>query len=140
MKKSFGLFLAAAMMMSVAFVAQPALAGMASKAVGTWRTPTGSVIRITGGKSSIVGTIVSVRDKSRRDSKNPNAKLRKRKLPGVRIFRLKRNGADAWKGSLYNTENGKTYSGHVKVLGANKIKLSGCVLGILCKSQIWTRR
>ena len=129
-----------AAMLSIGFMAQPALADMADKAVGNWRTPSGSVIRISKSGGSIVGTIVSVKDKSRRDSKNPNAKLRGRKLPGVRMFRLKKNGSDAWKGSLYNTQDGKTYAGHMKVLGANKVKLSGCVMSILCKNQTWTRK
>ncbi len=129
-----------AAVMAMGFLSQPALADMAGKAVGKWRTPSGSVIRITGGGSSITGTIVSVKDKSRRDSKNPNKKLRSRKLAGVRMFNLKKNGSDAWKGSLYNTEDGKTYTGHLKVLSNNKIKLSGCVFGILCKSQTWTRK
>ncbi len=129
-----------AAMLSIGFLTQPALADMADKAVGKWKTPKGSVIRMTKSGGRLVGTIVSVRDKSRRDSKNPNAKLRKRKLPGIRILNLKKSSASSWSGSLYNTEDGKTYSGSVKVIGANKIKLSGCVLAVLCKTQVWTRR
>lgn len=133
-------FIGFAAVISMGFLIQPASADMASKAVGKWKTPSGSVIRISGGSSSITGTIISVKDKSRRDSKNPNKKLQKRKLAGIRMFSLKKNGSDAWKGSLYNTEDGKTYAGHLKVLSANKVKLSGCVAAIFCKSQTWTRR
>ncbi len=141
MKKVISAVMGFAAVISMGFVATSAMAaGMGGKAVGTWKTPKGSVIRITGGGSSIIGTIVSVKDKSRRDSKNPNKAKRSRKLPGVRMFNLRKNGADAWKGSLYNTEDGKTYAGHVKVLSANKIKLSGCVAAIFCKSQTWTRK
>ncbi len=140
MNKIIARLTAMAALLSVGLLSQPVLADMAAKAVGTWKTPTGSVIRITGGKGSITGTIVSVRDKSRRDSFNPNKKLRNRKLPGVRIFRLSRSGSDSWKGSLYNTKDGKTYTGYVKVLGANRIKLSGCAFGVFCKSQVWSRK
>ncbi len=127
-------------MASLALVTRPAMADMADKAVGNWKTPKGSVIRMSKSADRLVGTIVSVRDKSRRDSKNPDAGLRSRKLPGIRILALKKKGADSWSGSLYNTEDGKTYSGTLKVLDANRIKLSGCVLAVLCKSQIWTRK
>ncbi len=140
MKKIISTSLGMVALFALAVLAQPVLADMADKAAGTWKTPEGSVIRISKSGGAIVGTIVSVKDKSRRDVHNPNKKLRGRKLPGIRIFRLKKNGADSWKGSLYNTKDGKTYAGHIKVLGANKIKLSGCVMGILCKNQTWTRK
>ncbi|MCP4934726.1 MAG: DUF2147 domain-containing protein [bacterium] len=141
MKKVISAVAGFAVVVSMGLVATSAMAaGMGGKAVGTWKTPTGSVVRITGGGRSIAGTIVSVRNKSRRDSKNPKTSLRKRKLPGIRIFSLRKNGANAWKGSLYNTEDGKTYAGHIKVLSANKIKLSGCVASIFCKNQTWIRK
>ena len=141
MKKVISTVVGVAAAISIGFLAPAAMAAeMGAKAVGTWKTPKGSVIRITGGKGSIVGTIVSVKDNSRRDSKNPNKAKRSRKLPGIRMFNLRKNGASAWKGSLYNTEDGKTYAGHVKVLSANKIKLSGCVASIFCKSQTWNRK
>ncbi len=140
MNKITGLCLGLATILAVGFSANTASAGMAAKAAGTWKTPKGSVIRMSVNGNRLIGTIVSVRDKKRRDSHNPNVKLRKRKLTGVRMLSLKKNGADSWSGSLYNTEDGKTYSGTVKVIGANKIKLSGCVAYVLCKTQIWTRR
>ena len=127
-------------MLALGFAGNPARADMAAKAAGTWKTPKGSVIRMSVKGNRLSGPIVSVRDKSRRDIHTPNAKLRKRKLPGVRMLSLKKKSADSWSGSLYNTEDGKTYSGTVKVIGSNRIKLSGCVAYILCKTQVWTRR
>ena len=142
MKKVISTVMGVAAAISIGLLAPAAMAAeMGAKAVGNWKTPKGSVIRITGGKAApLSGTIVSVKDNSRRDSKNPNKAKRSRKLPGIRMFSLRKNGKDAWKGSLYNTEDGKTYAGHVKVLSANKIKLSGCVASIFCKSQTWTRK
>lgn len=140
MKKIISTCMGLAVMLTIGFLAQPALADMGDKAVGKWKTPKGSVVRLLKSGGKLVGTIVSVRDKSRRDSNNPNAKLRKRKLPGVRMLSLKKSGANSWSGSLYNTEDGKTYSGSLKVTGPNSVKLSGCVLAILCKTQVWSRQ
>jgi uncharacterized protein (DUF2147 family) len=42
-------------------------------------------------------------------------------------------------GQVYNAEDGKTYSGKITPLGANQLKLRGCVFFPLCKTQTWTR-
>ena len=39
----------------------------------------------------------------------------------------------------YSAEDGKTYSGKITPLGANQLKLRGCVFFPLCKTQTWTR-
>ncbi|MFK5977515.1 MAG: DUF2147 domain-containing protein [Rhizobiaceae bacterium] len=37
--------------------------------------------------------------------------------------------------------SGKIYSGHVIVLGANSVKLEGCVFGgLICRGKTWSRR
>ncbi len=49
-------------------------------------------------------------------------------------------GANAWEGSLYNFQDGKTYSGRMTMPSADSMSLSGCVLGgLVCRSQTWTR-
>ena len=50
-----------------------------------------------------------------------------------------KDGADRWKGEVYNSEDGKTYSGYVTVKSKDEVKLEGCVLSFLCKSHIWRR-
>ena len=43
-----------------------------------------------------------------------------------------------WEGHIYNTENGKTYSGSIRVEG-DKLKLQGCLFtNFLCGGQDWT--
>jgi uncharacterized protein (DUF2147 family) len=51
----------------------------------------------------------------------------------------KKTGPAKWSGSLYNRENGKTYSGSITVKSKNAIDLAGCVAVILCKTTTWTR-
>lgn len=51
----------------------------------------------------------------------------------------KMNGAgDSYSGEITDPANDKTYSGSASIAG-NALKMKGCVLKILCKSQTWTR-
>ena len=59
---------------------------------------------------------------------------------GVQIvLGMKPSGPDKWSGEIYNAEDGKTYSGGLTLTSATSLKLEGCVLRFLCKSQTWTR-
>ena len=44
-----------------------------------------------------------------------------------------------WRGEIYNTEDGKTYKGGVKLEKANELTLEGCLISFLCKSETWKR-
>ena len=75
-----------------------------------------------------------------KDVHNPDPRLRKRSVVGIDIFRGMRRQGKRYRGSLYNPRDGKTYSGYIEPLSANRLKLSGCVLGgLICKGQTWTR-
>ena len=43
-----------------------------------------------------------------------------------------------FEGQITDPSNNKTYDGHATVAG-NTLKLSGCVMKLLCKTQTWTR-
>lgn len=108
---------------------------------GTWLTQSGETrVTIAPCGSVACGTIQWLRD-PRADSENPDPGKRARPLIGtVMLSDLIPDGTDRWKGQLYNFESGKTYSGALELQGADRMKLSGCVLGgLICKSQIWTR-
>lgn len=63
--------------------------------------------------------------------------LKSGKNAGKQIGKLTGSGAD-YSGEITDPENDKTYSGSGAVSG-NSLKLKGCVLKVLCKSQTWTR-
>jgi uncharacterized protein (DUF2147 family) len=44
-----------------------------------------------------------------------------------------------WEGDIFNTRDGKTYSGKVILENPNELTLEGCLLGFLCKGETWTR-
>ena len=55
------------------------------------------------------------------------------------FFDMKPAGDNLWKGSAFNPEDGKTYSGKMTLSG-DRLTTAGCVLGgLICKSVDWTR-
>jgi uncharacterized protein (DUF2147 family) len=74
-----------------------------------------------------------------RDRKNKDARLRNRRMAGLDLVSgLAPDGA-GWRGRLYNPEGGETYAGTMCLTGPGKLKVQGCVLYLLCRSQTWTR-
>ena len=65
-------------------------------------------------------------------------KLTTGKYAGKSIGTMSTSGANSYSGSITKPSNGKTYSGSAKLSGSS-LKLSGCVLAILCESQTWKK-
>ncbi len=124
--------------------AAPALA---SNAPGTWAMQNGKVtVNVTDCGGSLCGRIVALKEpnskidgKPKIDRENPNPSLRKRPLLGINVLvGMKAAGENTWKGAIYNPDDGKTYTGTVKLDGA-KMKVQGCVLKVLCKTNTFVR-
>lgn len=68
------------------------------------------------------------------------AKAEDAKAVGTVILRgAAKSGPNEWKGKLYNAEDGKTYEGYVSLRSANELRLKGCLWGVLCSGETWTR-
>ena len=114
--------------------------------VGYWATEKHeSQINITHcGEDSICGTIHWMREPNdakgnpRVDSQNEDEVKRKRTLLGLQLINMKEDD-DHWKGTVYNPQNGKTYSATLKLLSKNEVEVEGCVAYVLCGGQKWTR-
>lgn len=65
-------------------------------------------------------------------------KLTTGKYAGKSIGTMKSTGANAYSGSITKPSNGKTYSGSAKLSGSS-LKMTGCVLAVLCESQTWSK-
>ena len=114
----------------------------AEDAIGAWRdTETGAILSIYSCTGGICVKIVTPSKDGQKDTNNPDPALKGRSLAGIEIMTGGvKDGADRWKGNLYNSEDGKTYSGWLTVQNKDQVKLEGCVLlGIICKSRIWKR-
>jgi len=44
-----------------------------------------------------------------------------------------------WIGKMYDPKGGGTYYGKVKILKDGRVKMSGCMMRVMCKSEKWTR-
>lgn len=115
------------------------LPASAQDANGTWLTASGETrVRIAPCGANICGTIIWVA-KPAKDENNPNAALKSRNVVGINMITMKAAGDKKWSGTLYNYTDGKTYSGTLTQNDANSLSLSGCVAGVFCRSQVWTR-
>ncbi len=114
---------------------------LAAEPTGTWLRASGSSkIRIDKCGAALCGTVVWEQS-PRKDTFNPDPARRNDPITGRKvILGMKPDGADRWKGEVYNAEDGKTYTGYLTLTGADSLKLQGCVLGgLICKSDTWSR-
>lgn len=108
------------------FLATLAIAAMASGTalaaepiVGNWKTASGETATIAscGGGYCIT--------------------LKTGKHAGKRIGNMNGSG-ESYSGEITDPANDKTYTGSAKITGAS-LKMQGCVLKVLCRSQTWTK-
>ena len=112
---------------------------------GIWKLNSGKVtVRIAPCGPSLCGAIVGLAkplDKKGRpkvDKENPNKSLRSRPLMGLPILaNMKPAGDNRWRGTIYNADDGRTYSSYMKLSG-NNMKVKGCV-GPFCKTMVFVR-
>jgi uncharacterized protein (DUF2147 family) len=124
-----------------------AAAGAASPeiVVGRWQTPTKhGVVEIAKCGASICGTLVDsdgIRaNPNLKDANNKDAAQRGRALKGLVILKGFTWKSGAWGGgTIYNGDDGGTYSATLTPASADQLKLKGCIVWPLCKTQTWTR-
>lgn len=74
------------------------------------------------------------------DSNNPDPAKRTRPTLGMPVLLgMEQAEPNKWKGEIYNAEDGKKYSSSITLLNPDLLKVQGCVLGILCGGENWTR-
>ena len=115
-----------------------------SSYLGRWLTESdGGVIEIYRCGPALCGRVVTSNrlraNPDARDAKNKNPRLRGRRMAGTDLLSGLEPDHDGWRGRLYNPEDGQTYAGTMRLDGRGGLKVQGCVLYILCRSQRWTR-
>ena len=122
-----------------------AAAASPDSAVGRWHTQNrNGVVEIERCGASICGRLVNSdglrANPNLADTKNKDAAQRGRKLMGVQLIGGFQRGNDGWTGgTIYNPEDGGTYKATVTLDDADHLKLKGCIVWPLCKTQTWTR-
>lgn len=145
--KSFGTL--ALVLLTVTFAMAK---GDADKVLGTWLVGDEKDAHIEVYKcgDKYCGKIVWIQKEKdangnvRTDTNNPDKTLRKRSIKGMQIMEgfTYDSGSDEWNnGTIYNSRNGKTYSGYMQLQKDGSLYLKGYVMGMrfLGKSQTWTR-
>ena len=126
----------------------PLAAAFAQDVVGKWKVDDGSaIVEVYKQGDAFNGKIVWLQDPTEPDgspavdNKNPDAKLRSRKLIGLNMLSgLKKSGAEYTGGSIYDPGNGKTYNCSMKVEG-DVLKVRGSLdkKGLLGRTMDWYR-
>jgi len=116
--------------------------------LGTYLTEEGDArIRFAPCATGLCGTIISLQEPTEKDGKpktdvnNPDPAKRSRPLIGLEIVSgMQPDGEKRYKGTVYNAENGKTYTAFLTFDSPTTVKLEGCVLGgMICGGQTWSK-
>lgn len=107
---------------------------------GVWLVKDGTAhIRVADCAGALWGVVAWEADPGV-DSKNPDPAKRNRPTAGMPILLgMKTAGAGRWDGAIYNSENGKFYSGGVSMVSEDVLRVRGCILGFLCGGENWSR-
>ena len=117
--------------------AMPASAAAASPLEGLWTNPKKSVVvRVAPCGSAWCGKVVSAT--AREEAKA--AKYGMDELEGEQMLSgLRPAGTNKWKGQVFVPKLGRKVGSTVTMASRTQMKVSGCFMGIVCKTQIWTR-
>jgi len=127
-------------------VSAAAAAGIDANAVtGRWRTEVRhGTVEIARCGPSLCGKLIDSdglkADPDLRDIHNKDEKQRGRRLMNLQILSGFAWQDGAWTGgTIYNAEDGGTYKATVTPVSGNQLKLKGCIVWPLCKTQTWNR-
>lgn len=118
------------------FGLQPAVA--ATPADGNWINPHGTVIVTTGAcHAGLCGWVSWASPQAQADAADAGVT----KLIGTELLQdYHASGHGRWTGRVFVPDMGKTFSSTLEQIDANRLKISGCLVGSwFCKSQIWVR-
>ncbi|CAN5440499.1 DUF2147 domain-containing protein [soil metagenome] len=136
--------LAAALALSAGALTVSAPA-FAQDVTGLWQTETnGGQVEVARCGNSLCGKLVTSNhikaDPGVKDVKNKDASLRTRPLKNMQMLYDFTGGPTKWTGGkVYNADDGGVYSGTITLTSPNELKLKGCIVAPLCKTQKWTR-
>lgn len=113
---------------------------------GTWATGSQQGrVEIYRCGPSLCGKIVDAAplraNPDQRDVKNPNRKLRERRLKGLVVLRAFTGGPREWSGGpVYDPESGDgAAKGYLTLRADGKLEVKGCKAAIFCRTKVWTR-
>ena len=112
---------------------------------GVWQAQSrGARVKIAPCNDGVCGTVLYATPAKSNplllDVNNKDPALRGRRMVGATLITGFTGGPVKWTGGrLYNPGDGNYYHGSLTLLDEDHLKVKGCALIILCKSQTWTR-
>ena len=142
MKTITAAFALAAPLALVGTAAPSTASAPAESIAGDWKLADGrSVIRLYRCGDAMCGKIqrilVAQPAGGARDTKNPDASKRDRKLIGLTVFWNLKPSGNAYKGKGYNPDDGRNFNAKFERKGS-QLRLKGCV-AIICRTQMLTK-
>jgi len=135
--------------MILGVLATVALCGSAaaSPISGVWRTPANARnadIDVYDCGNAVCGRVLTSdllrAQPDLKDAHNSDPALRDRQVKGLQMIHGFVGGPTVWKGGeIYNPDDGHTYHGSITLADPNTLKLTGCVVFPLCRTQVWRR-
>ncbi|MFT5396232.1 MAG: hypothetical protein ACI85N_001429 [Gammaproteobacteria bacterium] len=115
--------------------------------IGSWINAKGDgIIEITLAQTKYIGTIIGTPDpihNGRKDSKNPDQKLRDRLLEGLTILEgFSYQEENLWSGgTIYDPNSGKTYKCKLSLNDDGRLKVRGYIgVSLFGRTEVWKRQ
>jgi hypothetical protein len=102
---------------------------LAADPTGDWKVADGVAnIRVAQCSGNMWGVVAWEKTPGGKDKNNPDASKQSRPTLGMPILieMKKKPGVDSWEGQVYNAKD-------------DQLEIQGCVLGVLCGGETWTR-
>ena len=124
-----------------------AFAAQAGDPRGKWLTEsTKAHVQVFDCDGKLCGKVVWLKEplddkgQPKLDKENPDEKLKKRPIMGHHMISgMEPDGENEWDGgTIYNAEDGNTYTSEMTLVNNDTLNVAGCVL-FFCKKQVWTR-
>lgn len=120
-------------MMALAAAQSPA----SPKIEGLWKNPIGSaIIRVAPCGHELCGKVAWASARGKQEARTSTSQV----VGTTVLTRVRPVSGDRWSGQLFIPDDNIHVGARLELLGRDRLKLTGCaVLGLFCRSQIWTR-
>jgi uncharacterized protein (DUF2147 family) len=103
---------------------------------GLWANPKGDVIvRIAPCGPTLCGRVIHATQHAKEKAAKQGTQL----LGSTLLSDVQPAVAGKWKAKVFVPSLGKRVSGNLSLPRESQLKVEGCVIGFVCKSQVWTR-
>ena len=102
---------------------------------GLWKNPIGSaIIAVAPCGEALCGKVVWASARGQREVAKTTSHV-----VGTTVLTAVRPKGRGWSGKLFIPDDNIHVSARLQLISPTRLKLTGCALGIFCRSQIWTR-